>query len=32
VPDKAAIEIWPELGTAQRWSPAAGAFFKGIER
>jgi len=31
-PDKAAIEIWPEPGTAQRWSPAAGAFFKGIER
>lgn len=31
-PDKAAIEIWPELGTAQRWSPAAGAFFKAIER
>jgi cytoskeletal protein CcmA (bactofilin family) len=32
VPNKAAIEIWPEPGTAQRWSPAAGAFFKGIER
>jgi hypothetical protein len=32
VPNKAAIEIWPDLGTAQRWSPAAGAFFKGIER
>ncbi len=31
-PNKAAIEIWPEPGTAQRWSPAAGAFFKGIER
>lgn len=31
-PDKAAIEIWPEPDTAQRWSPAAGAFFKGIER
>lgn len=32
VPNKAAIEIWPELGTAQRWSPAAGAFFKSIQR
>jgi Tfp pilus assembly protein PilX len=31
-PDKAAIEIWPGPGTAQRWSPAAGAFFKGIRR
>lgn len=31
-PNKAAIEIWPEPDTAQRWSPAAGAFFKGIER
>jgi len=32
VPNKAAVQIWPEPGTAQRWSPAAGAFFKGIER
>ena len=31
-PDKAAIEIWPTAGNAVRWSPAAGAFFKGIER
>jgi len=32
VPDKAAIEIWLADGTAQRWSPAAGAFFKEIKR
>jgi hypothetical protein len=32
VPNKAAIEIWFADGTAQRWSPAAGAFFKGIAR
>lgn len=31
-PDKAAIEVWSGPGMAQRWSPAAGAFFKGIER
>lgn len=31
-PDKAAIEVWPTAGTVQRWSPAAGAFFKEIKR
>jgi hypothetical protein len=31
-PDKAAIEVWPTAGTVQRWSPAAGAFFKSIGR
>ena len=31
-PDKAAIEIWPTPGNASRWSPAAGAFFKSIQR
>lgn len=31
-PDKAAIEIWPAPAAAQRWSPAAGAFFKEIKR
>jgi hypothetical protein len=31
-PSRASIQTWPEPGTAQRWSPAAGAFFKGIER
>jgi cytoskeletal protein CcmA (bactofilin family) len=32
VPNKAAIEIRFADGTAQRWNPAAGAFFKGIAR
>jgi len=31
-PNKAAIQIWPEPGIAQRWSPSAGAFFRSIER
>jgi len=31
-PDKAAIQVWPAPGTAKRWSPAGGAFFKSIER
>jgi len=31
-PDKAAIEIWPTAGNALRWSPAAGGFFKSIQR
>jgi len=30
-PEIASIEIWPG-GTSKRWSPAAGAFFKSIER
>jgi cytoskeletal protein CcmA (bactofilin family) len=31
-PVMASIEIWPVPGTPKRWSPAAGAFFKGITR
>lgn len=31
-PDKAAIQTWPTAGNAFRWNPAAGAFFKSIER
>jgi hypothetical protein len=31
-PDKAAIEKWPTPGTPIRWSPAAGAFFRSIEK
>ena len=31
-PDKAAIQTWPTAGNAFRWAPAAGAFFKSIER
>lgn len=31
-PNKAAIEIWPTPGNPMRWSPAAGAFFRSIER
>ncbi|MFC1675697.1 hypothetical protein ACFL3G_01380 [Planctomycetota bacterium] len=31
-PDKAAIEIWSSEGVPTRWSPAAGAFFKSIQR
>ncbi len=31
-PDKAAIQTWPAADTPVRWTPAAGAFFKGIER
>jgi len=31
-PKKAAIEIWSASGTVQRWSPAAGAFFRSIQR
>jgi hypothetical protein len=31
-PNRAAIEVRPAAGTAQRWSPAAGAFFEEIKR
>jgi len=31
-PNKAAIQIWPTSDNAERWSPAADAFFKSIER
>ena len=31
-PDKAAIEIWDSKGVPTRWSPAAGAFYKSIQR
>jgi hypothetical protein len=31
-PEKASIEIWPQAGVSQRWSPAAGAFFRDIQR
>ncbi len=31
-PDKAAIQIWPTADTAQRWTPATGAFFRSIKR
>ena len=31
-PAIAAIEIWPTPGNPVRWSPAAGAFFRSIER
>lgn len=31
-PDNAALEIWNAGGGATRWSPAADAFFKSIER
>lgn len=31
-PDRAAIQIWPTPGNPVRWSQAAGAFFKTIER
>ncbi len=31
-PSIASIQIWPEPGIAQRWSPAAGAFFRSIRR
>lgn len=31
-PDKAAIEIWSATGKVERWTPAAGAFFKSIQR
>jgi hypothetical protein len=31
-PGKAAILVWRSPQTPQRWSPAAGAFFKSIER
>ena len=32
VPARASIQTWSETGTAKRWGPAAGAFFKSIER
>ncbi len=31
-PDKAAIELWTSPGNAKRWTPAAAAFYKSIER
>jgi len=31
-PTIASIQVWPAADTAQRWSPAAGAFFRSIER
>ena len=31
-PAIASIQIWPTAGTAKRWSPAAGAFFRSIKR
>ncbi len=31
-PAIASIQTWPAAGIAQRWSPAAGAFFRNIER
>jgi len=31
-PSIASIQIWPTAGTARRWSPAAGAFFRSIRR
>lgn len=31
-PDKAALETWPTADTAERWTPAAGAFFRSIRR
>jgi hypothetical protein len=31
-PDRASIETWDSKGVPTRWSPAAGAFFKRIER
>ncbi len=32
MPDKAALEIWPEAGNAVRWTSVAGAFFKSIAK
>ena len=31
-PAMASIQTWPAAGIAQRWGPAAGAFFRNIER
>lgn len=31
-PAIASIETWPTINTASRWKPAAGAFFRSIER
>lgn len=31
-PAIASIQTWPAAGTAKRWSPAGGAFFRSIER
>jgi len=31
-PAIASIQTWPAADTAQRWGPAAGAFFRSIER
>jgi hypothetical protein len=30
--DKAALKLWSNAGSYKKWSPAAGAFFKSIER
>jgi hypothetical protein len=31
-PPMASVEVWSHSGTARRWSPAAGAFYKNIQR
>ena len=31
-PAKTAIVVWSEVGIAEKWGPAAGAFFRNIER
>ncbi|MHC4556019.1 MAG: hypothetical protein ACYTFW_04120 [Planctomycetota bacterium] len=31
-PSIASIQTWPAVGTARRWIPAAGAFYRSIER
>jgi cytoskeletal protein CcmA (bactofilin family) len=31
-PSMASIQIWPQVNTLNRWGPAAGAFFKRIQR
>ncbi|MBC8467864.1 MAG: hypothetical protein H8D56_00215 [Planctomycetes bacterium] len=31
-PAMASIQVWPAVNKAKRWSPAAGAFFKSIQR
>jgi cytoskeletal protein CcmA (bactofilin family) len=31
-PARASLETWPAMDTSSRWSPAAGAFFRSIQR
>jgi len=31
-PAIASIETWPAVNTSRRWSPAAGAFYRSVER